>query len=402
MYTITKYLFFLPILIFFYSSIYAYNINYGDYFFNETTMNSSMQSKVFSPIVPDILSPMYNFYENKKPIERQSKRAIYITSNTAGYPPRFNPLLRNVEKNKDFNSVVIDLKNVFGLLAYTPRNNIKNVTPSLLIKDIEQTIKQIKDKNIFLIGRIVVFKDQEFVRKYPELAIRDLNGNIWRDKNGHSWIDPSSKLIWDYTVDIAKNAYELGFDEINLDYIRFPSDGDLENIKYPQSFYDSGKVKTKTDVIRSFNEYMYKKLKNAFPNKKLSADVFGMVITHSGGLGVGQELDSFIPYYDYISPMIYPSLFPSGFEGIKNPNNNQYQIVDTAIKLGIRNLEKFNKKNGTNYSKEIFRPWVQGYTCVWCAGWNGDLVDIDAQIRALKENDINGYMIWNSSNIYSF
>ena len=400
MYTITKYLFFLPILIFFYSSIYAYNINYGDYFFNETTMNSSMQSKVFSPIVPDILSPMYNFYENKKPIERQSKRAIYITSNTAGYPPRFNPLLRNVEKNKDFNSVVIDLKNVFGLLAYTPRNNIKNVTPSLLIKDIEQTIKQIKDKNIFLIGRIVVFKDQEFIKSHPEVAVRDPAGNIWRDDKGNGWVDPSSRAMWDYTIAISQAAYDLGFDEINLDYIRFPSDGDLTKVRYPITKIISND--SKAGVITEFNKYVRGKLLESHPGKLLSADVFGMVVTHDDGLGVGQRLHSFLPYYDYIAPMIYPALYPKGFRGISIPNNAPYEIVHKAIEGGKQKITQYNTLNNTNYSHKIFRPWIQGYTCTWCEGYDGSLIDIDAQVRALKDQGLDGYMIWNSSNVYHF
>ena len=298
-------------------------------------------------------------------------RAIYMTAYTAGYATRRNSLIDKVAASDKYNAIVIDIKDVSGFLAYTPKKPIRDASPSKKIKDIHSVVKQIKDRGIYLIARIIVFKDQEFVRKYPGLAVKNTKGEIWRDRKGKAWVDPSAGVIWDYTVDLSSKAYDLGFDEINIDYVRFPSDGNMDDISYPIS----GKNPIKASIIEEFNKHLSTKLRSKYPEKKLSADLFGMVTARDNGLGIGQKMSSFIPYYDYVSPMIYPSLYPNNYDGIAYPNNHEYKIVYDAVSSGVKYIDDYNLENGTDYPHSLLRPWIQGYTCTWCGGYQKRLVD---------------------------
>ncbi len=335
--------------------------------------------------------------QNSNEISPSDVRAIYMTAYTAGYAERRNSLIEKVVASDKYNAVVIDIKDVSGFLAYTPKNPIRDASPSNKIKDIHSIVKQIKKRGVYLIARIIVFKDQEFVKKYPGLAVKNTNGEIWRDRKGKAWVDPSAEAIWDYTVDLSSRAYDLGFDEVNIDYVRFPSDGNMDDIVYPIS----GKNSIKSNIIEEFNKYLSTKLRDKYPEKKLSADVFGMVTARNNGLGIGQKLSSFIPYYDYVSPMIYPSLYPNNYNGIVHPNNHEYKIVYDAVLSGLKYIDNYNFKNGTDYPHSLLRPWIQGYTCTWCSGYQKKLVDIIDQEQAVKDNNLDGFLLWNSSNKYN-
>ena len=355
------------------------------------------ESRNISELDDDKNNSIDNGIENVLGKKADDVRAIYMTAYTAGYAKRRNSLIEKVVASDEYNAIVIDLKDVSGFLAYTPDKRIEDSSPSKKIKDIHAVVKQIKEKDIYLIARIIVFKDQEFVRKYPGLAVKNTSGEIWRDRKGKAWVDPSAEVIWDYTVNLSSEAYDLGFDEVNIDYVRFPSDGDMKDITYPVS----GENPIKSDIIENFNKYLYTKLKEKYPENKISADLFGMVTARDTGLGIGQKLSSFIPYYDYISPMIYPSLYPNNYDGIAHPNNHEYKIVYDAVLSGVRYIDKYNLENGTDYPHSLLRPWIQGYTCTWCSGYKNVRVDIDEQKQAVTDNNLNGFLLWNSSNKYS-
>ena len=171
----------------------------------------------------------------------------------------------------------------------------------------------------------------------------------------------------------------------------------MKDITYPVS----GENPIKSDIIENFNKYLYTKLKEKYPENKISADLFGMVTARDTGLGIGQKLSSFIPYYDYISPMIYPSLYPNNYDGIAYPNNHEYKIVYDAVLSGVNYIDKYNLENNTDYPHSLLRPWIQGYTCTWCSGYKNVRVDIGEQKQAVTDNNLNVFLLWNSSNKYN-
>src|SRR6056297_373698 len=159
-------------------------------------------------------------------------RGIYISSWSASEPKKIKKLVDFV-LNTNLNAVVIDIKDVTGKVSYKTDVDLarKNHLYELRIKDIKKTINHLKDKGIYVIGRISVFKDDALARRKNNLALQR-QGNIWEDMSNLAWVDPASKIVWDYNIALAKEGLSLGFEEINFDYIRFPSDGNIANIDY--------------------------------------------------------------------------------------------------------------------------------------------------------------------------
>ncbi|MDP2934277.1 MAG: putative glycoside hydrolase, partial [bacterium] len=184
----------------------------------------------------------------KEPIRA---KGIYVTYRTASNY-RMEEII-DLIKRTELNSVVIDIKDYTGRIPFQTESDLIHETGSekIFIKDIKGLIENLHKEGIYTIARIAVFEDDYLPREKPELALKNSDGSIWHDNKGLAWLDPASKEVWNYTIAIAKEVIKVGFDEINLDYIRFPSDGATALIKYP--FWD--KKTEKTEVIRSFFEY---------------------------------------------------------------------------------------------------------------------------------------------------
>jgi len=204
-----------------------------------------------------------------------------------------------------------------------------------------------------------------------------------------SWIDPAAKESWSYNIAIAKDALSQGFDEVNFDYIRFPTDGDLQNMSFP--FWD-GAVE-KNSVIREFFKYLRKEL----PEAVLSVDLFGLTTVNKDDLGVGQTIEDAYQSFDYICPMVYPSHYASGFKGYENPADYPYEVVEFSMKTALKRLKDYNQIYQKNAK---LRPWIQDFDLG--AEYNKEKVrlEIDAVLNALGE-DFSGFMVWNSENIYT-
>jgi hypothetical protein len=223
--------------------------------------------------------------------------------------------------------------------------------------------------------------------KKPEWAIKKKSdGTVWKDRKGLSFLDPTNKAVWEYIDHIATAAYDIGFDEINFDYIRFPSDGNISDIAYP-----SVEGKVRSDFIRDFWAYMHETLKAKRPEIVMSADLFGMTTTQKDDLGIGQLLENALPYFDYISPMIYPSHYPKNWNGYSNPAEHPYEVIKDAMTDGVARAEALG------YSSRNFRPWIQDFDLG--ATYTKDMVQ--AQIRALGELGISSYMSWDPKNTYT-
>lgn len=319
-------------------------------------------------------------------------KAVYLTSTTGGNMKSIDRFIE-LSKNSDLNSVVIDIKDFSGYVAYDSGiEEVKKYKAERLdIKDIDGLIKKLHDNNIYAIARITVFQDPVLARARPDWAVKNkYTGGIWYDRNGLAWINPAASASWDYIVNIARDAAERGFDELNFDYIRFPSDGDMTALVF--SGWD-GK-EPKSEVVGRFYQYLRLKL----PSVRLSADMFGFVTTHTDDLGIGQLMEEAFPAFDYISPMVYPSHYPPTYLGFQNPATNPYEVVYHSMKGGMERLKAYKEKNPEN--KTEFRPWLQDFNM----GADYTPAMVQAQIKATQDalgDGYSGFMLWNARNVYS-
>lgn len=273
------------------------------------------------------------------------------------------------------------------------------------IKKINSVIKRLHDEGVYVIARLTVFQDPALAKARPDLAVQNAlkfssstaadADTLWYDSKNLAWIDPAAKEAWEYNLAIAKDAAERGFDEINFDYLRFASDGDLEAMKFP--FYDE-KKQIKREVIKSFFEY----LRDGLSRTKISADLFGLVTINSKDLGIGQYLEDAFPYFDYLAPMVYPSHYSPGSFGYKNPAAYPYEVVKGSMEGSLKKLEKYQSNNTSTTLTVKLRPWLQDFDL----GAKYDETKIRNQIKAVEEalgqtSRYNGWMLWNPSNIYT-
>lgn len=337
-------------------------------------------------------------------------KGIYMTSCVAGSKTARNNLVKLIA-DTELNSVVIDIKDYSGGISFVPYNPElkKFVSDRCVAADMPEFIASLHAQNIYVIGRITVFQDPLLAAFRPDLAVKKKSdGTTWKDFKGISFTDPGSREVWDHTVLIAKESYNIGFDELNFDYIRFPSDGPMEDIYYSWSI-----GKKKSDVLAGFFSYLNEKLKPT--GVVLSADLFGMTTTNTNDLNIGQVLENTLPYFDYVSPMVYPSHYPPTFLGYKNPAAYPYEVVryslDAAVKRTVASTTLaevwMEKPISTTtkpfaYRKEIFnadkiRPWLQDFNLG--AVYTADMVD--KQIKAVYDSGLSSWILWNASNRYT-
>ena len=313
-------------------------------------------------------------------------KAVYMTSWIAGTPKLREKIVKLIHET-ELNAIVIDIKDDTGRISFPVTDpylqKIGSSDPR--IKDLEEFLDELHSKNIYVIGRVAVFQDPYLVRARPDLAVRrKSDGGIWKDRKGLTWLDAGATEVWDYVVAIGKEAYSHGFDEINYDYIRFPSDGDIADIAYTVS---AGQKKS--DVIKEFSAYLSLMTKPEIP--VISADLFGMTTSSQSDMNIGQLLENALPYFDYIAPMVYPSHYPSGFNGYKNPATVPYEIVHYAMQSGVDRAEL------ASTSPLKLRPWLQDFDLG--ADYTAEMVR--AQIKATYDVGLDSWMMWNASNVYT-
>ncbi len=311
-------------------------------------------------------------------------KGLYLTAYSAGSPKKIDEIINLINKT-ELNTVVIDIKDYSGLVLYGSQLQIvKDLkTSENRLGDVPALIKKLHDKNIYVIARQTVFQDPVLAEKKPAWAIKNKSGNLWRDNKGLAWVDPSKKEVWAYNLAIAKEAIALGFDEINFDYVRFPTDGNMS-----QAVYSMGSSTRKYQVMAQFYHFLDTKL--ADQPAQISLDMFGFVMEKKGAddMGIGQRLADAVDEVDYISPMMYPSHYPSGHLGLKNPADFPALVIDHGMELGT---PKFTDKRAK------LRPWIQAFNlgAVYDAG------KIRAQITEVEKYTGAGWLLWNASNRYS-
>ena len=312
-------------------------------------------------------------------------KAIYMTSFVAG-DREWRERLVNLIEETELNSVVIDIKDYTGLIAFKISDSALQGIASVdeRISDIRRFIGDLHERGIYVIGRIAAFQDPALALKRPDLSVKKATDKniIWKDYKGQSWVDPGSEEVWAYMANVGKTAYEVGFDELNYDYIRFPSDGNMNDIYYP---FSEGKIRTQ--VIGDFLSYLNTELSSI--SAALSADLFGMTTTNANDLNIGQQLEMALLYFDYVAPMVYPSHYPPNFNEYKNPAEKPYEVVKYS-------MDKAVARASTTAGK--LRPWLQDFS-IGSVTYTPEMVK--AQIQAVYDSGLNSWMLWNASNRYT-
>lgn len=324
-------------------------------------------------------------------------RGIYVTGNSVG-GERFESLLDLVD-NSDLNSMVIDIKEDHGNITFTPEEGTPfDDIATNYIENPEQMMKTLEEKEIYPIARIVVFKDSVLAQERPDLSFTQ-NGEVWVNGRQEAFVNPFEKEVWEYNVDIAKMAAKMGFQEIQFDYVRFPEGFETrdEELEYTLGDYKDSEldnVQKRVEAVTDFVAYAREELANY--DVDVSVDIFGYAATIPETPGIGQNFAKISENVDVISSMIYPSHWGPYF-GIDMPDKEPYKLVNEYAKVE-------NKVLGDLDNPPVSRPWLQDFEAPWLysgAPTQYGVAEIEAQIKALKENGIDEFLLWNAGNNYT-
>ncbi|NLJ33312.1 MAG: putative glycoside hydrolase [Firmicutes bacterium] len=310
-------------------------------------------------------------------------RGIYLSGYVAGGKERRESLFQLIDETK-LNAVVIDYKDSTGKVSYETQVPLARGIGAgeNKIADLPELLADLNERGIYTIARLVVFQDPILAAGKPDWALKSKSsGGIWRDRKKLAWTDPHSKDVWDYNIALAAEAAELGFKEIQWDYVRFPSDGAIKDASYP---YADGR--SKAEVIRDFLSYAREKL-STYPIY-VSADIFGLITSVDNDQGIGQYFEDVAGAVDYISPMVYPSHYALGTFGLADPNKAPYETV-------LRSLEDALKRLGEGDGQ--LRPWLQDFSL----GHHYGPEEVRAQIRAAEELGLKSWLLWDPANRYT-
>ena len=329
----------------------------------------------------------------------QPLKSIYMTACVLATPSFRRDLVQLIEET-EINAVIIDIKDYTGTVSFktdNPKIYGAHHGDGCQTKDTKEFIEELHAKGIYVMGRVSVFQDNVMTKLRPDLAVkRASDGGVWKDGKGIGFIDVGAKEHWDYMIDISKEAYALGYDEINFDYVRYPSDGNMKDIHFEHS---DGTNKPKE--LEKFFAYLYEELKDT--GIVTSADLFGMVTTNTDDLNIGQVLELALPYFDYIAPMVYPSHYPPNFNGWANPNHYPYELIYFVMKSGVTRAEalKNNPETPLDVRQRVgahqLRTWIQDFNY----GSTYGPKEVRAQIDASVDAGVPSWMIWAPSNRYT-
>ncbi|SMF78435.1 hypothetical protein SAMN05661091_1561 [Paenibacillus uliginis N3/975] len=324
--------------------------------------------------------------------EAPKVKGIYVTAYSAG-GSRMDQLVNLLDKT-ELNAMVIDIKDDEGYITYKTDNpKLKELgKPQPFIKDIDKLMQRLNKHDIYPIARVVVFKDTILAKKNPELSFRKGDGSVWQNGRGESFVSPYNKEVWDYNIEIAKEAAKLGFKEIQFDYVRFPEGFEkrADSLKYTKS------NQSRVDVISEFVKYARKEL--APLGIRVSVDIFGYAASVPAAEGIGQDFVKISKHVDVISPMVYPSHYTTGWFGSKVPDKAPYQTIKGSMK------DTHTKLDPLGSYKPIIRPWIQDFTASWLGSGNYAKYgkkEIEEQIRALQDMNVDEYLLWNAANRYT-
>jgi hypothetical protein len=320
-------------------------------------------------------------------------KGIYVTSQVAA-SANLSKLIE-IADTTEINAMVIDIKDDYGKISYQMDSAIAKEIGATTntISDIKKLMKELKDREIYLIARIVAFKDPYLAEQRQELAIKNKDGTLYRDNNGEGWVNPYNKKVWKYLVDVASQAAGVGFDEIQFDYIRFSTGIGISNVDFGKAALN----KSKEDIILEFTKYAYEKLKPL--GVYVSADVYGTIISSSvDAARVGQNYVEMAKYLDYICPMIYPSHFGEGNYGIDYPDTKPYETIRKVLTASREKLGQIPEEEHC----AIVRPWLQDFTASWLEHHiTYGSKELREQINGVYSVEYEEWLLWNAACRYS-
>jgi len=314
-------------------------------------------------------------------------KAVYMSAWVAGGTKFRNPIIKQIDET-ELNAVVIDIKDSTGKISFHVSDPEVSRYGAMenRIADIRALTNLLHQKNIYVIGRISVFQDPHMTKLKPEWAVHRISdGGVWKDRKGLSFIDPTSRDAHRYIVALARASYAEGFDEINFDYIRYPSDGNMKDIDY-----NLKPGKTRADNLEDFFIYLSSEMKKDV-NIPISADLFGLTTEVTNDMGIGQLWEKALPHFDYLAPMVYPSHYPNGTLGYKNPAEHPYEIINNALKSAV------TRTKSAGFDTDKIRPWLQDFNLG--ATYTKEM--IRAQIKATTDNGLDSWMLWDPANTYT-
>jgi hypothetical protein len=300
--------------------------------------------------------------------------------------------LINVAKTTEVNAFVIDVKDDRGFVLYKSRVPLAvqigaDTNGAMKHTKLRAILDTMVAHDIYPIARIVVAKDPLLARAKLDWAIkRKSDMQPWLDKNGHPWLDPHHREVWQYAVDLAKEAYDLGFSEVQFDYVRFPDEKRLIR----ESVYPLANGRVRAQVIKEQLAYVRSALSSV--KMPVTIDVFGLTATDTTDMGIGQRWEMFVDQADVVLPMVYPSHFAPGTYKIGNPNANPYRTIDQAMKDVKRRTAGI-----PNAAKII--PWYQDFTL---GPPRYGATQVKAQMKAGYDNGFQSWILWNPGSRYTY
>ncbi|MBA2278784.1 MAG: putative glycoside hydrolase [Chloroflexia bacterium] len=315
-------------------------------------------------------------------LELRPIKAIYLNPLISTSDADIDRLIALID-DTELNAIVIDIKEelVFYDTEIELFRDAGTVQPIL---DLSALMDKLEAHDIYSIARLVVFKDSIVAERFPDLAVRNsATGGLWRDMNGVAWVNPTDERVWEANSDLAVEAHRHGFDEIQYDYVRFPTDGDLSTLDY-------GVANTQANREAAITGFLAMSSEKLWPlGAKISSDVFGYTLLVDDDLGIGQNFVELAAYVDYLSPMVYPSHFPNGSLDVAgHPNAFPYETIEISMSLAKEKLPTRMLK---------VRPWLQDFTFFDLPPAYGN-DEVRAQIDAAEAVGTSGWMLWDPNN----
>jgi hypothetical protein len=319
-------------------------------------------------------------------------KGVYSTAHSAA-GARMETLLKLLDET-ELNALVIDVKDDFGYITFPTGNPELEAmgTTQKIIPNIAALMEKLKEHNVYPIARIVVFKDTILAKKRPELSFLNPDGTLWNNGKSQpdSFMNPYKKEVWDYNIAVAKEAVKAGFKEIQFDYVRFPEGFETRADKLQYTHDERPRIDVVADFVKAAREQI------SPLGARVSVDIFGYAASVPAAEGIGQDFEQISKYVDVIAPMVYPSHYGTGWFGSKVPDAAPYVTISGAMVDTKKKIEPLAAY------KPIVRPWLQDFTASWVQGYiKYGKHEVDEQIRALKDNGIEEFLLWNAVNTYT-
>jgi hypothetical protein len=323
-----------------------------------------------------------------------SLHALYVNAWASGSHSRMTDLIRIADAT-EINAFIIDVKESDTFLAYdsTKIAMAKEIGADLrpATKWLPRLLDSLRAHNIYSVARIVVFKDRMLAEKKPDLAIRHVNGGLWRDKKGGAWVNPYDHRVWDYNIAIATEALDMGFSEIQWDYVRFP---DVTNTMRATMSYPGANGKSRQDNISEF--IRYSKAQLAKYNVPVTADVFGLVTHDEGDVEIGQHWESVITAADAVLPMVYPSHYGNGHYGFAKPGAVPYNLIRVSLTDAV--VRTAFVHDSAKVPVGEIRPWLEAMSI---RGNDYGSREVRQQIQATYDAGLKSWALWNPGSKYA-